>query len=168
VLWCSGHLLVWFGLVGSGLALVWSCGKTNQSLPVFLMQLWSSCAHQLLWIPRRCNSIGCVHPVYCEHTRSHASGQWLDTCSAQVWCQARQHSVSACVQFAHPCQLAWPALLKCPPWHDTQCGTAHFVLTGVFSKVIVCCSRHAPRAPRHIFAVLMHSIQSLLTCFCIF
>jgi hypothetical protein len=38
--WSSGALvilLVWSGLVGSGLALVWSCGKTNQSLPVFLM-----------------------------------------------------------------------------------------------------------------------------------
>jgi hypothetical protein len=38
--WSSGRLvilLVWSGLVGSGLALVWSCGKTNQSLPVFLM-----------------------------------------------------------------------------------------------------------------------------------
>jgi hypothetical protein len=40
--WSSGALvifLVWFGLVSSGLALVWSCGKTNQSLPVFLMWL---------------------------------------------------------------------------------------------------------------------------------
>jgi hypothetical protein len=27
--------LVWFGLVGSVLALVWSCGKTNQSLLVW-------------------------------------------------------------------------------------------------------------------------------------
>jgi hypothetical protein len=39
--WSSGHLVifsVWSGLVGSGLALVWCCGKTNQSLPVFLMQ----------------------------------------------------------------------------------------------------------------------------------
>jgi hypothetical protein len=38
--WSSGCLVilsVWSGLVGSGLALVWSCGKTNQSLPVFLM-----------------------------------------------------------------------------------------------------------------------------------
>jgi hypothetical protein len=38
--WSSGTLvifLVWSGLVCSGLALVWSCGKTNQSLPVFLM-----------------------------------------------------------------------------------------------------------------------------------
>jgi hypothetical protein len=40
--WSSGTLailLVWSGLVGSGLALVWSCGKTNQSLPVFLMEV---------------------------------------------------------------------------------------------------------------------------------
>jgi hypothetical protein len=39
--WSSGSLVilsVWSGLVGSGLALVWSCGKTNQSLPVFLMR----------------------------------------------------------------------------------------------------------------------------------
>jgi hypothetical protein len=38
--WSSGALvifLVWSGLVGSGLALVWSWGKNNQSLPVFLM-----------------------------------------------------------------------------------------------------------------------------------
>jgi hypothetical protein len=38
--WSSGRLVilsVWSGLVGSGLALVWSCSKTNQSLPVFLM-----------------------------------------------------------------------------------------------------------------------------------
>jgi hypothetical protein len=38
--WSSGRLVVlsvWSGLVGSGLALVWSYGKTNQSLPVFLM-----------------------------------------------------------------------------------------------------------------------------------
>jgi hypothetical protein len=38
--WSSGTLvilLVWSGLVGSGLALVWSCDKTDQSLPVFLM-----------------------------------------------------------------------------------------------------------------------------------
>jgi hypothetical protein len=39
--WSSGTLvilLVWSGLVGSGLALIWSCGKTNQSLLVFLMR----------------------------------------------------------------------------------------------------------------------------------
>jgi hypothetical protein len=38
--WSSGRLVilsVWSGLVGSGLVLVWSCGKTNQSLPVVLM-----------------------------------------------------------------------------------------------------------------------------------
>jgi hypothetical protein len=41
-MWCSGALvvlLIWSGLVGSGLALVWSCGKTNQSLLVFLMKM---------------------------------------------------------------------------------------------------------------------------------
>jgi hypothetical protein len=38
--WSSGSLVilsVWSGLVGSGLALVWSCGKTNQSLLLFLI-----------------------------------------------------------------------------------------------------------------------------------
>jgi hypothetical protein len=66
--WSSGALvifLVWSGLVGSGLALVWSCGKINQSLPVFLMHspLQSHSLHISVSItdPVPCAQDSCYH-----------------------------------------------------------------------------------------------------------
>jgi hypothetical protein len=74
--WSSGHLVVlsvWSGLVGSGLALVWSCGKTNQSLPVFLMYLCSTPRPMLSaplgpWLLAR--ALDEVLIVCCAHTVS--------------------------------------------------------------------------------------------------
>jgi hypothetical protein len=78
--WVSGALvifLVWSGLVGSGLALVWSCGKTNQSLPVLLMKelfgIYHIATHPscpwMTWLHDPLNTQGSKDECRCNHCK---------------------------------------------------------------------------------------------------